>query len=240
MSRTDPLALGETLEVAPGVTVARRSFLSIAAALGASALAGPIRAGSTTRNTWERFLDEAIPVARDLLKPEAYEEDRYLLALASHAVRIAEVALPEMRPSSQGENTFIGANHGPDPFIVLHWRMEPGSVIRTHAHSYGNVVTLGLEGAARVRNYEMIGERDFDTKETFRVRMTQDQLVLPGRVNLVPLDHGYMHGFEAGPEGARGLDITTRRKEPRQTPYLDLAAKPVDASARVYEASWTE
>ena len=36
--------------------------------------------------------------------------------------------------------------------------MEPGTIIRTHAHTYGNVVTLGLEGSLRVQNFEMYGE----------------------------------------------------------------------------------
>ncbi len=230
------------VELEPGVTVERRGFLSLAA-FGAVALARPLGAGSAARATgsaWERFLEEAVPAARELLEPGAYREDRYLHAVASLASAIDDVPVPDMRPSGQGENTFLGGSYGPDPFVVLHWRMEPGSRIRTHAHTYGNVVTLGLEGMARVRNYEMLGERDFDAEGTFRVRMTQDQVLLPGRINLVPLEHGYMHGFEAGPEGARGIDITTRRKERRETPYLDVAEKPVDEAERIYEASWTD
>lgn len=231
----------------PGVQVERRSFLAVAAAtLGAfatgetsaAALTGAL-AGPDERDTsFQKFLDEAVPVAREILADSSLAEDRYLHTIAALAVQVGDVAVPELRPSSQGERTFIGASYTEGPFVVLHWKMEPGSEIRAHAHTYGNVVTLGLEGEARVRNYEMVGSRDFETKESFRVRMTQDQLLGRGDVNLVPLEHGYVHGFVAGKQGARGLDITTRRKEKQPTPYLVLENDPIDVDARLFRGRW--
>ena len=229
----------------PGVTVERRSFLSVAAgallapALARSPAARLAEADGATKITFEEFIAECVPKARELLADGRTSEDAYLHTVAALAVSIAGVAEPELRESSQGSGTFIGGSYGPDPFVVLYWRMEPGSVIRAHAHTYGNVVTLGLEGAARVRNYEMVGETDFEHEGPFLVRRTCDQVLTPGRINLVPLEHGYVHGFEAGREGASGIDITTRVRPRRPFPYLEVSEEALDPGGAVFEGRWT-
>jgi hypothetical protein len=167
--QSEQLAEGESVEVEPGVVVERRSFLTLAAtALAALTLPGSALAQTRDRSTpltFDEFLQDVVPVAKRLVTDVSPTgQDRYLLTLASYAVRLSEVPIPEeWRDSKQGARpgTWIGFNPGGDPFVVLHWRMEPGTEIRTHAHTYGNVFTLGLEGSVRVRNYEMLGERDF-------------------------------------------------------------------------------
>ena len=89
----------------------------------------------------------------------------------------------------------------------------------------------------RIENYEIAGARDFDTQEPFQVRRTNDQVLLAGNVNLLNLEHGYVHGFVAGPAGARGLDITTRIRPKRPTPTLVVGA-PQDAARSLFEARW--
>jgi hypothetical protein len=242
----DGLEIGETTQVAPGVIVERRCLLkSLAFAIGALSAPGAATAGlaaSDERLTYEEFIKEVVPLARKLVGDTSLAgQQRYLLTLASYAVRLADAPVPPMRDSGQGagRGTFIGAIPGGDPFIVLHWRMEPGSIIRPHAHTYGNVMTLALEGEVRVENFEMVGVRDFDAKGTFKARKTQSQILTPGQVNLVNLERGYVHGFQAGARGGRGLDVTTRIKEKRETtPYLDLSKKPVEIEPGIYEASW--
>jgi hypothetical protein len=246
-STTDELEIGETMQVAPGVVVERRCFVK-SVVIAFSALSIPGVATARLRNAderlmYEEFLKEVVPVAKKLVSDTSFAgQHRYLLSLAAYAVRLGDVPVPAMRDSGQGAGpgTFIGANPGGDPFIVLHWRMEPRAIIRPHAHTYGNVLTLGLEGETKVENYEMIGARDFDAKGTFKVRKTQSQVLTPGQVNLVNLERGYVHGFQAGARGARGLDFTTRIRERRATtPYLNLSRNPVEIEPGIYEASWT-
>src|SRR6185295_6689979 len=241
----EELEIGQTAEVSPGVMVERRCFMSLAA-LAFSGLTIP---GLATRHlarhgseplTYEEFLKEVVPVARRLVNDTSLAgQHRYLLTLASYAVRLSDVPVPAMRDSGQGAKpgTFIGANAGGDPFIVLHWRMEPGTIIRPHAHTYGNVLTLSLEGEVRVENFEMVGVRDFDAKGTFKVRKTQSQVLTAGEVNLVNLECDYIHGFKAGARGGRGLDLTTRIREKHATPYLSLSGKEVELEPGIYEAS---
>jgi hypothetical protein len=159
--------------------------------------------------------------------------------MASLATRLSDVPIPVMNDTRQGETpgTFIGFNPGGDPFTVLHWRFEPGARVRAHAHTYGNVVTLGLAGEAYVENFEVVGERDFMTSSEFEVRRTQAQLLTPGAVNLVNLQRDYIHGAVAGPMGARGLDITTRLAPRTPTPYLMIPAR-ADRTG-VFRATWS-
>jgi hypothetical protein len=244
----EELPLGEKAELSPGVIVERRCFLkTIALALSSVAIPGvaaaQIAQTGGERLTLDEFLQQVIPVARKLVSDTSITgQDRYLYTLAAYAIRLADVPVPEMRDSGQGAGpgTFIGFNPGGDPFTVLHWRMKPGSVTRYHAHTYGNVVTVGLEGEARVVNFEMVGERDFEAKGTIKVRKTHDQVLTPNRINVVNLEHDYIHGFQAGPKGGRGLDITTRIREKRPTPFLELSKKAVDPATGIYEASWTD
>ena len=242
----EELEIGETAQISPGVVVERRCFLkTLAVGFGALSIRGVATAHlarSDERLTYEEFLKEVAPVARKLVGDISLAgQQRYLLTLASYAVRLADAPVPAMRDSGQGAGpgTFIGAIPGGDPFIVLRWRMEPGTIIRPHAHTYGNVLTLALEGEIRVENYEMVGARDFDAKGTFKARKTQSQILTPGQVNLVNLERDYIHGFQAGARGGRGLDITTRIKERRETtPYLNLSKRPVEIEPGIYEASW--
>lgn len=241
------LPFDEPVSLAPGVLVERRCFLrTVALALGSVALPGSLLARVSRmpgeRLTYEEFLETTIPVARQLVADtSAAGQNAYLQMLAAHAVRLVDVPTPPMKDSGQGAGpgTFIGFNPGGDPFTVLHWKMEPGSRIRWHAHTYGNVVTLGLEGDVRVQNFEMLGERNFDARGTFCVRRTRDQQLGPGEVNLVNLERDYIHGSIAGPRGGRGLDITTRIREKQPTPYLDLAKAPTAEGGDEFEASWT-
>jgi hypothetical protein len=228
----------------PPLRLARRPLLG-AALLG---LVAPARAAARSRSlaraglAFDEFLAEAVPQAQDLIGDTSRAgQDRYLLALASLAACLRDVPVPEMNDTTNARSparTFMGVNVCDAPFTVLHWRMEPGALIGLHPHISGNVVTVVLDGEVRIENYEMVGERDFDLREPFAVRRSTDQVLLPGDVNLVSLEHNYMHGFFAGPEGARGLDITTRIREKRPTPTLELAPEPLDPTRQLWEARW--
>ncbi len=232
--------LGTWFEAAPGLRVQRRCLLrTLALAMAGAAL--PARASETAaRLTLEEFVAEVLPVARALVADRSsVGQDRYLLALASHAVRLVDVPEPEFRESGQGPGASIGVNGAHDPFVILHWKLAPRGVVHPHAHSYGNVLTLGLAGEARVENFEMEGGRDFDTREPFVARRTVRQRLTAGSINRVSLERDYVHGFRAGPAGARGLDLTTGLLPRRPTPWLRIEA-PLPGDAPLFRARWAE
>jgi len=227
------LPLGEEIEVSKGLVVQRRCLLTTLAGL---ILTRSLPAWGQTQGakiTFEAFLAEVIPEAKRLVADSSADgQDKYLRTVAAAAVRIGAVTPPDMRATGPGN--YIGVNPGGDPFNVLHWRMDPHSEIRIHPHIYGNVVTLGLEGAVEVVNYEVEGVRDWKAAGPFMVRRTVRQTLKSGDVNLVNLERNYMHGFRTGAEGGRGLDITTRILERVDSPVLVVK----DPSAERTEARW--
>ena len=240
------LEIGEEAEVAPGVIVERRSFFkTIGAALAVLALP-PLEAANAAEIassdlTFPEFLALAGPIAKTLVADTSLAgQDRYLFTLASFAVRLVNVPVPEMKDSGQGAGpgTFLGFNPGNgEPFNTLHWKMNANTAIRTHAHTYGNVVTLGIEGEGKIENYEMVDARRFTPDTPFAVRRTRQQWLTRGGVNLVNLERDYIHGITAGSKGARGLDITTRIRPKEYTPYLIFANKS-NAASDVRQATW--
>jgi len=224
------LEVGEEREIAPGVYISRRSLvkslstLLVAGSFGSEAHAQAVKLAEASLSL-EEFIKEGSLVANRLASDTSrMGQGRYLLAIAALATRTAAIPVPVMRDSGQGETggTHIGVNPGAEAFTILHWRLDPGARIRPHAHTYGNVVTLGLEGEALVSNYETIADPDYRSKRPFKIRRTRRQRLRPGSVNLVNLEEDFIHGFEAGPDGARGLDITTRLAPRGPTPYLIL------------------
>lgn len=247
----DGLPLGRPTRTAPGLVVERRCFLALsAAALAGAGLARPAYARLAPGDalTFDEFLVAVLPEARKLVADTSADgQDAYLRAVAREAVRLGDAPQPSWRDSGQslGPGTFIGANLGPggastEPFVALHWKMDPGTRIEAHAHTHGNVCTLGLEGEALVNNYEMDGARDFDRPGVFRVRRTVRQVLSRGSVNLVNLERNYVHGTIAGAAGARGLDITTRIRPRRpDVPYLRLE-RAVPGQDGAFEAVWSD
>jgi quercetin dioxygenase-like cupin family protein len=237
-----PLPLNEEVELSPGLIVERRSLLGSLGGLLICGLPGLARA---TALSFGEFIAVANPLAQELATDTTRSgQDHYLRSIAALAAGVEDVPLPErFNDSNQGDTPGayqIGFNPGGDPFTVLHWRMEPGARCRPHAHTYGNVVSVGLEGLVRVSNFEVVGTPDYASDDPFLVTQTVDQLLGPGDVNLVSLERNYIHGFVAGPDGARGLDITTRLapRPQHSTPFLDIGSSPVDKFLRTFEANW--
>lgn len=241
----EQLPLGEEVECLPGVILQRRSFMALASTvLAGMALPGMAqdsqKALKAGRLSLEQFLAEVAPLAKQFVTDKSPRgQDRYLHHLAQYAVHLAEVAQPKLRPSSQGKHTSIGFIPGGEPFVVLYWHMEPNTVIRPHAHTYGNVLTVALKGETLVENYEMLEAPNFTREGDFEVQRTGRVILKPGQTAAVNLDHGYIHGFKAGPNGAAGLDLTTRLKPKpdHSTPYLRLG-KPNPQGFDRYQAAW--
>ena len=236
----------EEVEISPGFIVERRSVLTGLASLILAGIPGSRALAQAAGATgYSNFLQGANAMAQNFVGDTSESgQDRYLRSLAALASGLQEVPDPaQWNDTNQGETPEsyrIGFTPGGDPFTVLQWRLEPGARCIPHAHTYGNVVSVGLEGMVRVSNYEVVGVPDYESSESFQVRQTVDQLLDPGSVNLVSLHRNYIHGFVAGPDGARGLDLTTRLmpRPAHSTPYLDVANALANSLDKAFEASW--
>ncbi len=240
------LPFDEEIEISPGFIVERRSVLvGLGAAMLSALPTGRVFAQAPADGAYLEFLASANATAKALVADTSVSgQDHYLRSIAAIAAGLADVPAPQSwNDTNLGElpgSYQIGFTPGGDPFTVLQWRLEPGAKCIPHAHTYGNVVTVGLEGVTRVSNYEVLGVPDYESSDFFEVRQTIDQLLGPGSVNLVSLERNYIHGFIAGPDGARGLDITTRLKPKPAfgTPYLDITGPRPSRFDKIFQASW--
>jgi hypothetical protein len=187
--------------------------------------------------------EDFIARCRALAKAAAFDtanEDAYLFEIAALAARLASVPV---RPMGRFGTFDPPVEFAPlaiePPLFVIQWRLAPGAVLPAHNHPSANVVTLGLEGECRIRNFEVEGgaPADFASPQAFRLRETHDELVTPGRVNALSSTRDNIHELRAGPAGARGVDIGTMVARQDAFAFVELA-KQIDPERRVYEARW--
>ncbi len=199
--------------------------------------------------TWAEFTEEVLPEARTLATDaSAAGIERYLGVLAASASRVdpASIARPQFSAyPGYPDDVGFALSHRGSPFLGVQFWIEPGAFLPFHPHPGGSVCTLFLEGAARVSNFEFaepMDALDWEKKGDVLVRRTREQLLHPGDINLVANPRDNIHGFRAGPKGARGIDITTgNRPENRHgDSLLEIAGAPRDATLGVFEAHWRD
>ncbi len=241
-------------ELAPGVTVERRSLFWLPAALAAAVLFGRRPAAAAAdggakgpadaRLGWDVFVRECRAVAAALFKDAtASGQDAYLLRLGALAVRLKDQPPGEVFPYGKLEpKVEFGPSYRGTPFVIIQWRMQPRAVLPAHCHPGASVCTLGLAGEARLRNFEVEGAApayDSGSSERFLIRETHSQVLTAGRVNTLSSVRDNIHYFEAGPEGARGIDITTPYRGDGSFSFVAFdPERPTDARRRVFEATW--
>jgi hypothetical protein len=244
-------------ELAPGVVVERRSVLWLPIAVAATTLFGRnsrLSAGEESRKqgrvdeagrlSWDDFLKQSRSVAAELIKDTSGPgQDAYLERLAALAVRLKSA--PATRMGAYGTlnpKVEFGPSYRGVPFVIIQWRMHPNAILPAHCHPGFSVCTLGLEGEARLRNFEVEGAApafNSGSDKTFLMRETHSQLITPGRLNTLSPVRDNIHYFEAGPAGARGIDITTGYSGDGSFSFVAFDPnRPKDARRRTFEAAW--
>jgi len=254
-AETSSEILEKEQEVFPGV-IERRCFLksslaTTAALLVLGAAAQDLSAQDLARTTggagadklgWEDFLKESIAAGKQLFADPSFSLDEYLYRIGSLATRLKEIPETKLYPYTEVEPrvSFAPSFRG-SPFFIIQWRMEPGVVFPAHNHPNASVCTLGYEGEARLRNFEIIGEApEYTSTKTFRLRETHNELVSRGRINTLSPARDNIHQFQVGKEGARGIDISTMHGKMEPFSFLNIGEKPFDPEKRIFEATWRE
>jgi hypothetical protein len=256
----------EETERVPGFMVRRRSLLWLPL-LTASALilnqrgtlfaqkaggeegSGTVESGAglarpvAANISWEDFIRQGVPELQGLYKfSSPAGQDAYLYSLAHWAARVRLETIPRaklFRFETLTPPVHFGVGYRGVPFIIVEWWLEPGAFLPPHNHPNYSVCTLGIEGEARIRNFQIFGDApDFTSKDTFRVRETHSELMSAGRVNSLSPTRDNIHTFKAGPAGARGIDFGTLYGKDVGFSFLNIEEKPRDTEGRIYEASW--
>lgn len=193
--------------------------------------------------SWDDFLKQCLPVAEELHRDSSKSgQEAYLYWLASMVARLRLKELPRARLGRFGTldpPVNFGVSFRGKPFFIVEWSLEPGAVLPPHCHPNASVCTLGIEGEARIRNFEIVGDApDFSSKQTFEVRETHNEIIAPGRLNTLSALRDNIHTFQAGKQGARGIDISAYHGPDVGFSFLDVGDKARDAERRIFEAAW--
>ena len=251
----------KTTDEAPAsrLRMTRRRLLWLSAMTGAAILSGPEwkaamaqpgsrpakvgKDGAVTDLGWKEFLEQCLPVAERLHRdPSRSGQDAYLYWLGSMAARLRPVDVPRAKLGRFGPfepPVRFGVSFRGQPFFIVEWWLEPGATLPPHCHPNASVCTLGIEGEARIRNFEIAGDAPvFSSRRAFLVRETHDEIMAPGRLNTLSATRDNIHTFQAGPRGARGIDISTYHGPDVGFSFLDIDGRPKDARRRIHEAAW--
>ena len=239
-------------EAEDGVVVERRSILWLSAAAIGSLFVGtsPLRAQDPQpapaaqqddgKLTHAEFLAQLYPEAKRLIDSKGQDEEAYLLTIAAALSRLRDPKAPirdamrefSKRHHKEGQRFPIG---------VMAMQLEPGKGFSHHDHRNYNGVIMGIEGEARIRNYDFQGEvPEISSTKTFLIRETRNDLILPGRFSTLGRARENIHDLVAGKQGARLLDVFTFFEANATSRFLAVAAQPHDAEARTFEATWQQ
>lgn len=239
------------VEVEPGLFIERRRFLWLPV-LAAAALVSPRLIFAESRDpasegtkTWDEFTKECLPTAVELHKDTtAQGQDAYLYWIASKAAQLNLATVPEAKVGAlEGLSPKVefGVGYRGVPFFVVEWRMAPNAFLPPHCHPNASVCTIGIDGEAQVRNFEIAGDApEFSSDKQFRVHETRQGLVSNGRIITLSAKRDNIHTFQAGKNGARGIDISTYHGPNVGFSYLDISKKALDGESGFFEAHWTK
>lgn len=241
-----------------GVHVERRSVLRVSVAAACCALmprnlfaaqdAGAEPASGAGKGAfdplpWSDFAPRWHALAEELGDSPAGCDESYAAQLAGLIARVPLADLPALeKPRSSGGGFRGGPSFYLLPCLTVEFQMDPGAALRLHNHPPQVVLTLCAEGEVRYRHFEVEGEAPPCTEVggKFLARETRAGVLLPGRATSLTRLRDGIHGFTAGPRGARIIDFTVSLTPDIETfSYLELAKAPRDTDRLVYDAEWT-
>lgn len=236
---------------APGVHLARRTLLWLPVAATASGAlarlplaqeAAPVPADPFAPLGMEDFGARWQALGQALLGARPEHDEAYATQLAALAARLRLAEVPTVEKPRRSPGLAAGPAWFLAPCALIEFRMEPGARIRLHNHPPQIVLTLCLEGEVAYRHLELEGEEIPCTElgVDFLVRETRSGFLRPGTSTRLTRTRDGIHGFVAGKQGARLVDLTVSTTADIETfSYLELGATPVEPERRVFEARWT-
>ena len=194
----------------------------------------------------EKFLSESLDRALELKADVSADgQDKYVEYLANLVTAIGDVSADALSSTSwQGfdPGVFIGMSGRNRAFFVVQWRLAPGAFLPPHCHPRTSVCTLGLEGTSVLRHFEVGPDAPSyrsDRETEFLIRETRRLELHAGMTSTLTEQRDNIHLFEAGPDGARGIDVTSDYGGDGTFSFLEFDRhRPEDASGSIYRARW--
>ncbi|MFM9904763.1 MAG: hypothetical protein ACKVQJ_09355 [Pyrinomonadaceae bacterium] len=190
------------------------------------------------------LLSQSVTPANSLADIEKYLNDLAAKGFSSKAAQLNLATVPEAKVGAlEGLKPKVefGVGFRGIPFFVVEWRMAPNAFLPPHCHPNASVCTVGIDGEAQIRNFEIVGDApEFSSDKQFRVQETRQGLVSKGRIITLSAKRDNIHTFQAGKNGARGIDISTYHGPNIGFSYLNINKKAANEEKRVFDAHWTK
>jgi len=212
--------------------------------IASGAAAQAATAGALTPLTRDELGEKWRALVKELAPLPKEADESYAAQLAGLIARTPIDALPKLDPlkARRAKGVMGGPSWFVMPCVTVEFRMDPGAVLRPHNHPPQVVVTLCAEGEASYRHFEIEGDAPPCTRidgSTFEIRETRAGILKPGRTTALTRARDGIHGFVAGPEGARLVDFTVGLTADMETfSYVEVSDEPSDPARRIFEASW--
>jgi hypothetical protein len=245
------------LEGASGLHLERRSlfFLPVAFPLGARWIGAPLRAadeeearakgreeGAFTPLTRAELGRRWQALALELEHAPPEHDESYAAQLAGLVARLSLADLPPLENPRGNRGFKAGLTWQLARAVAIEFQMEPGAELRLHNHPPQVVLSLCAEGEVRFRHFELEGEAPPCTEidgTPFAVRATRTGLLRPRSSTSFTRTRDAIHGFVAGPRGARLVDFTLSLTPDIETfSYLELLPEPLAPDEGVHWARW--
>lgn len=229
----------------PAVRIERRAVLHLPALAAIAGVAGRAmdEEASETRVAFQAFAERCEELAAAHLDAGRIDADVYLQRIATLSTRLAGDTLPEVQLRDFGgfdPPVRTAPAHRAPPVVVIQWRLAPGAVLPPHNHTPGYVFSLCLEGQCWVRHFELVGDAPAPGAEgLFHMRKTMAKLLRPGLGSSLTDARDNIHTFQAGPEGAMGIDINTFLPGDGDWSMLKYEEGKREGFTKLYDARWT-
>jgi hypothetical protein len=221
-----------------GVSVERRALLLLGGASVAFFGCRNARAAALEDETYASFLRSAAEALGALLPATTpSQQDEYIYTAAAKVRRAAAVPFPEGMKDTGLDIRPIDKTR---VFSVVAYRAAAGIIQPPHNHPGYSVATLGYEGAVRVSYFEHDGiPPPYSIREPFRIRKTSERWLRPRDIATLTPSRDNIHTFEAGPNGARWIDINTELAPGSgDFSYMRLIPTASNRVGDLYQARW--
>lgn len=185
------------------------------------------------------FLQQMHPRAMRFVESGGQREQAYLMSIGELMARLQPPTISEARHSMRSFRKQLSENEGFVMWVAM-FQIDAGKGFSHHDHRDYNGLIMGVEGEAHIQNFDILGDSLVPPKgETFQIRQTRDDIVLPGGFSSLGTKRDNVHALTAGPEGATVLDVFTYMHSDARSYYMDVDATPRDAERKIYDASWS-
>jgi hypothetical protein len=221
-----------------GISIERRALLVLGGATVAFFGCRSARTAAAEDETYASFLRSAAEQLGALLPATTpAQQDEYIYTAAAKVRRAGGIPFPE---GMKNTGLDIRPIDNTKVFSVVAYRAAAGVIQPPHNHPGYSVATMGYEGTVRVSYFEHDGTPpSYSVRDPFRIRKTSERWLRPRDIATLTPSRDNIHTFEAGPNGARWIDINTELAPGSgDFSYMRLGSAVSNRVGDLYEARW--